>query len=53
MEGTRGEGEALGLFDESTDDFGVAMALVDGRIGAQKVEVFVSLQTRITYISRN
>ncbi len=33
----------MSLLDESTDNLGVAVTLVDGRVGRKKVEVLVSL----------
>src|SRR5512142_323841 len=41
-EGARGERQLAGLLDESPDDAGVTVALVDGRVGAQEVEVLAA-----------
>jgi hypothetical protein len=38
-EGAGGEGDLLGLFDHGLEDAGVAVALVDGGVGGEAVEV--------------
>ena len=38
-EGARGEGDLLGLFNHGAVDGRVAMTLVDGRVGGEKIEV--------------
>lgn len=43
VEGARAESELLGLLGEGLDDVRVAVALVDGAVGAQAVEVLVAL----------
>ena len=39
VEGTRGEGDLLRLLIERIDDLGVAVALIDRRIGREKVQI--------------
>ena len=41
-EGPGGQGQLAGLLDEGPDDAGMAVALVDGRVGAQEVEVLAA-----------
>eukprot|EP00515_Schizochytrium_aggregatum_P017286 CAMPEP_0202097642 /NCGR_PEP_ID=MMETSP0965-20130614/1310_1 /ASSEMBLY_ACC=CAM_ASM_000507 /TAXON_ID=4773 /ORGANISM="Schizochytrium aggregatum, Strain ATCC28209" /LENGTH=849 /DNA_ID=CAMNT_0048666027 /DNA_START=98 /DNA_END=2648 /DNA_ORIENTATION=+ len=43
VEGTGGEGEGGGLVDERLHELGVGVALVDGRVRAEEVEVFAAL----------
>lgn len=43
VEGARAQGQARGLVDESLDELGVAVALVDGAVGRQEVEVVAAL----------
>ena len=42
-EGAGSQSQLLGLVDHGLQDLGVAVALVDGRIGRQAVEVFIAL----------
>ena len=41
-EGARREGELLGLFAHGAIDGGMAVALIDGRVGSETVEIFVA-----------
>ena len=42
-EGARGQRKLAGLGDQGVDDAGMVVALVDGRIGAQAVEVLLAV----------
>jgi hypothetical protein len=44
IEGSRGESEFLGLVTEGGDDLGVAVALVDGGVGTEHVDVLLPLR---------
>lgn len=43
VEGAGAEGEGGGLLDEGLDELGVAVALVDGRVGGEEVHVLAAL----------
>nr|POE63625.1 hypothetical protein CFP56_04528 [Quercus suber] len=43
VEGSTAQGQAGGLLGQGLDQLGVAMALVDGRVGGEKVEVVLAL----------
>lgn len=43
VEGSRAQRQTGGLVDESLDKLGVAVALVDGAVGGQEVEVLLAL----------
>lgn len=47
MERARAERELLGLLGERLDDVRVAVALVDGAVGAEAVDVLVALRSRV------
>eukprot|EP00047_Mylnosiga_fluctuans_P001584 m.221006 g.221006 ORF g.221006 m.221006 type:complete len:320 (-) comp10495_c0_seq1:8-967(-) len=43
VEGTRGQGEDIGLLVQSSQDLGMAVALVHSGVGAEKVEVLLAI----------
>lgn len=43
VKGSRAQGQGAGLVDEGLDELGVAVALVDGAVGRQKVEIVLAL----------
>lgn len=43
VEGSAGERQILGLIDESPDDLGMTVALIDGRVRAQEVKVLATV----------
>ena len=43
MKGPRSQGDQVGLILEGLDDGRVTVSLVDGRIGAQEIQVFLTL----------
>ena len=44
VEGARAEGQARGLFTESGNQLGMAVALVDSRVGGQEVQILATLR---------